>query len=256
MPSVNLGVTGIIVSSAHAQDEEGGASIADFLRPSIKFPKPVGWVNDFAEALEPADEQKMNALIGELFKKARAELCIVTVRKVRRMSPASYAEKLAAKWKLGSLTANRCIMLLTAMENDEVAMYVGYKLRSLISPDAAAKLIEREVMPLFRKARYGDALYRGAYTVANMIARERGVALNAPPPPELPKTFVALALEMAKQHSNWLIIGLMVLIVGSVIGRIVSNARQQEPSWRRQRMYRTKRFQRGAGTFYASRYCG
>lgn len=245
-----------MVSMGHAQDEEGGASIADFLRPRIKFPKPVGWVNDFAEALEPTDERKMNALIGELFKKARAELCIVTIRKVRRMSPASYAEKLATKWKLGSLTANRCILLLAAMENDQVAMYVGYKLRSLISPDAATKLIEREVMPLFRKARYGDALYRGAYVVANIIAREGGVTLNVPPPAELPKTFVALALDMAKRHSNWLIIGLMVLIVGSVIGRIVSSARQQQTSWQRQRRYRTKRFQRGAGTFYASRYCG
>ena len=218
--------------------------------PRTKVPSPVGWVNDFADALDPGDEQKLSVLIGELLDKAGAELCVVTMRDLKRITASSFAAKLAEEWGLGRLSSNRCALILAVMEDEEVVLYIGYKLRALIPKGKAKRIISRHIMPLFRRGRYGDALYRGAYVVAHIVASNSGVRLEAPPPPPLPETPFKAALDFFLGHLRWFVVGLAALLGLMILRSGVEAARRRKAM----RTLRARRFRRGAGTFYPSRY--
>jgi uncharacterized protein len=172
-------------------------------RPSVDtlFPaQPVGYVNDFANVIDPESAAKMDDLIKRLQAATGAEIAVVTLPSIGDNDPAEVALAIGRRWRVGSKAeigdprrnAGSVVLLVPRQGGrpgtGHIRIEVGQGLEGII-PDAAAGRIRREVMgPELEQEAYGPALLHGVQAMSSEIARGFGVtdsALTAyrPPPP-------------------------------------------------------------------------
>ncbi len=66
------------------------------------FPKPVGFVNDFAGVMDAGAKQKLEGILSTLKEKTGAEVTVVTVKDMGGLDVDTYAVELMKTWGIGS----------------------------------------------------------------------------------------------------------------------------------------------------------
>ncbi|MCK4515754.1 MAG: TPM domain-containing protein, partial [Spirochaetaceae bacterium] len=144
-----------------------------------QLPKPVGYVNDFANIISADAEQQMEQIIAAVREQTPAEIAVVTVES---MSPYAtiedYGIALANEWKIGSSSDDAGVILILALSEREVRIEVGYGLEGAIPDGKAGSILDSYVLPDLREGDYGAGLLNGVAAVALEIADEYGVTLT------------------------------------------------------------------------------
>jgi uncharacterized protein len=143
------------------------------------FPKPVGYVNDFASVISQADHDRLTSLIAELEKKTSAEIAIVTLSSVGDYSIDGYAVDLFEEWGVGKEVKDNGLLVLLVMDQRKVRIEVGYGLEGIITDGMAGQIIRQKMAPAFGAGRFGQGLIQGVATLANLIAVDKGVELSS-----------------------------------------------------------------------------
>jgi uncharacterized protein len=160
-------------------------ALCAFWSAQAQFPTqgPQGYVNDFAGVLNPQGRQQLEALCSELEQKTNAQLAIVTVQSLQGRALEEFALDLATKWGIGHRPsgprderADRGVLLFLAIQDRRSRIEVGYGLEPIIT-DGAAGGILRGMTPYLRAGDYDGALWLGAVSIAQPIARGAGVTL-------------------------------------------------------------------------------
>ncbi|HEX5031145.1 MAG TPA: TPM domain-containing protein [Candidatus Eisenbacteria bacterium] len=189
------------------------------------WPKPTGYVNDFAGIIDAASADSMDALIRELSAKTQVEVAVVTIPSLEGEVIDPAAEELYKAWGIGSKEKDEGALILLARDERRVRIEVGYGLEGII-PDGRAGSIIRNVMgPDLRADRFGPGLWRGVQAIAAIVAADRGVTLDRGGPMAVPK---------AKRSSNS---ALVLIILFFVLPIVVSwiRSRLRPSDWRTRR---------------------
>ena len=145
-----------------------------------QLPKPVGYVNDFANVISAGDEQQMEQIITAVREQTPAEIAVVTVQS---MSPYASIEEygiaLADAWKVGSSSDDAGVILILALSERKARIEVGYGLEGAIPDGKAGAILDNYVMADLREGNYGTGLLNGVAAVALEIADEYGVTLSS-----------------------------------------------------------------------------
>jgi uncharacterized protein len=146
---------------------------------SAQFPsqKPQGYVSDLAGVLSADAKQQLEALCVELDQKTQAQLAVVTVQSLQGRELEEVTLELATRWGVGR-AGDRGILLFLAIEDRRSRIEVGYGLEPVIT-DGTAGSILRSMAPYLRAGDYDGALWFGAVSLAQLIARDAGVALTS-----------------------------------------------------------------------------
>jgi uncharacterized protein len=143
------------------------------------LPRPVGYVNDFANIIPAGDEQQMDQIITAVQKQTGAEIAVVTVQS---MSPYATIEDfgiaLADAWGVGSAQDDAGIILIVALSERMFRIEVGYGLEGAIPDGKAGAIRDDYVLPDLREGNYGAGLLKGVGVIALEIAQEYGVTLT------------------------------------------------------------------------------
>jgi uncharacterized protein len=151
--------------------------------------RPKGYVNDFAQVLDSSSAQQLEQLCAEVDQKAQAQIAVVTVRSLDGSDIESYAVDLYKQWGIGNKSTNRGVLILLAVEGRRYRVEVGYGLEPIL-PDGKVGGFGREAVPFLKQADYSSALKLITTRVAQTIAADAHVSLNAPsqaiesPPPK------------------------------------------------------------------------
>ncbi len=143
---------------------------------------PQGYVTDLAEVVEPATQQRLEALGKELQDKTGAQIAIVTVHSLEGMQREEYAVELFKRLGVGGKTDDRGVLLLLAPQERQYRIEVGYGLEPVIN-DARAGDIGRDMVPYLRQNDYSAAIDLASRQIAQLIAADRGVKLDTNPRP-------------------------------------------------------------------------
>ncbi len=144
-----------------------------------RFPKPAGYVNDFANILDPEWERRIDSLISDLESKTTAEISVVTVENLSPYATVEeYAEALFSEWKIGKAKKDNGVLILVSMKERKIRVETGYGIEPIIPDGVAGDIIRNEIAPNFKSGKYGEGLYRGTYAVAERVARNKGVTLK------------------------------------------------------------------------------
>jgi uncharacterized protein len=155
------------------------------------FPaQPVGYVNDFASALDPQSRAELEDLIQRLRAATGAEIAVVTLPSIGNYSPAEVALALGRKWKVGSKAgigdprrnAGLILLLVPRRSGDpnsgQIRIEVGQGLEGIVT-DAAAGGVRDLMRPELAAGRYGSGVLLGVRSLASLIARGYGVTDSA-----------------------------------------------------------------------------
>lgn len=162
-----------------------------------------GYVNDFADVIEPEWEQRLTRLITLLDQKTKAQIAVVTVSTLEGEPIEDFANRLFQAWKIGHKD-DRGVLLLLVIKDRRSRLEVGYGLEPII-PDGYAGSVLREMRPALREQKYGQAIYAGVSLLAERIAAQSGVKLE--------ELGVPRARPRAAQGLEWTMLPLVLALM-------------------------------------------
>lgn len=163
--------------------------------PGQPLPAPVGYVNDFANVLQPDAAARIDDLANRVNAATRGDMVVVTLPSLGGRPVEEVSLRLGREWKVGAggaigdqaRNAGVIILIVPKETSDDGRGYcrieTGQSTEGFIT-DATSGAICREQTPLFRAQDYSGALERIATDVAARYAANFGVTLEGVPPPQ------------------------------------------------------------------------
>jgi uncharacterized protein len=153
-----------------------------FLRgESVSELRPAGYVNDFAQVVDPDTVAQLNNICEQIDQKAHTQLAVVTVNSLEGVDIESYAVELYKKWGIGYKGTDRGVLILLAVRERRYRIEVGYGLEPIL-PDGKVGGFGREAVPFLKQGNFSGALLLMTSRVADVIAKDAGVALTGTRP--------------------------------------------------------------------------
>jgi uncharacterized protein len=143
------------------------------------FPKPTGYINDFAGVLSPEIKTQLEALSTEVKEKTGAEVAVAIVNSLEGDSVENYATQLAEQWGVGDEN-DRGALLLLAVQDRGLRLDVGYGLEPILTDGMAGEVLD-QVTPYLGRGDYDGGVRVGVARVAQIIAADAGVRLTGMP---------------------------------------------------------------------------
>lgn len=149
-----------------------------------------GFIFDYAGVINPQDAQAMEALLRQTEIATENEIKVVTLRSLEGGDINEFANKLFERWGIGKKGKDNGVLLLAAIEDRRVRIEVGYGLEPVLTDARAGRILDEQVLPLFRQGDYSTGLRRGVEAIVRMLSGNGEVAempaRPAAPPRETP----------------------------------------------------------------------
>lgn len=163
--------------------------IVTFLLVIGVFPRPIGYVNDFAGIIESPWPERINALATELKNKTETEMAVVTLKDIDGFADIEEASnKIYEEWGIGKKGADKGFLILVVVGIRKVRVEVGYGLEGTLPDGFVGSVIRNTITPYFKLGRFGEGIYYGATKLAEKIAQEEGVTIGEGNPVPAPHT--------------------------------------------------------------------
>lgn len=142
------------------------------------FPKPEGFVNDFANLIDSETKQNLTKLAVIVKQNTGSEIAIVTIDNIGNYSIEEYAADLFKKWGIGEKGKDNGILILLALKQRKVRIEVGYGLEGDFPDILANKYLEDYAIPYFKKGDYSKGFYALTYAIVNRFAKINNADIN------------------------------------------------------------------------------
>ena len=146
------------------------AFAADLPKPTKNF-----FVNDFANVISNADEEKMQQQGEALFKECGAQVVVVTVKSLSGEDLESYSLNLARSWRIGSDKNDDGILLLLAVDERKVRIEVGYGLEGALPDSKTGRILDTYGVERFKKNDFSTGLAAVYDSLVNEVYIEKGL---------------------------------------------------------------------------------
>jgi uncharacterized protein len=147
-----------------------------------RYPRPEGYLSDFARVIDPASKSQLEAY-GRIVQDATgAQMAFVTIPSLEGEPIEDVANTIYRAWGVGQKGKDEGIMLLLAINDHRSRLEVGYGLEPIL-PDGLDGVILRDMRPALRQKDYGDAMMAAGQRIGTAIANAKNVKLLAHLPP-------------------------------------------------------------------------
>src|ERR1043166_8330238 len=131
------------------------------LLQGIQLPSPQGYVNDFAHVIQPANVQRISAIVDDVRAKSGGEIVVVTLPDLGTRDVADVAREIGRQWKVGAAgkpgdrARNTGVIILVVPKESSkegrghLRIETGRGAEGFIT-DATSGAIQDEALPLFR----------------------------------------------------------------------------------------------------------
>ncbi len=157
-------------------------------RAEVDWPKPAGFVNDFANVLTTEQAAELDQIAKDLKAGNGAELAIAIVPATDPLDPKSYAVELFAKWGVGRKGKDDGVLVLLAMAERRIEVEVGYGLEGVLPDGRVGRILDEFAVPHFREGRMGEGLVAAAQALAKAAAGGEGADAIGAAPTSAPDT--------------------------------------------------------------------
>lgn len=142
------------------------------------LPKPTGWVNDYANVINPATKQRLEILLTNLKSRADIEFAVVTVPTTGETPIFDYTIAVARGWGIGARDGEKkSLILLIAVNDRKYQIQVSRQLEGDL-PDGLVGEIGRRMREPFRANNYSDGIELAVGTLVATLAEKRGFSLE------------------------------------------------------------------------------
>jgi uncharacterized protein len=170
------------------------------------FPRPAGYVNDFASLLDEPAEAYLETFLRTLERDTSAEVVVATVQSLDGRTVEDYAHELFAEWGIGKKGHDNGVLLLVASTDRTVRIEIGYGLEPILPDGLAGEIIRAEMIPEFQNGNFPRGIGRGLNRIAQIVRRDPSVARSTAPPPD-DGTGVPPAVVMVPFLASFILLG-------------------------------------------------
>jgi uncharacterized protein len=132
---------------------------------AIDFPKPTGFVSDFANILPAETKSSLEAVLQEFEKQTSNEITVVTVTSLEGMDEFPYAQALFTAWGIGKSNRNNGILFLIAPNERRYFINVGKGLEGALTDSMAGSILRAEVSPNFKNGDFATGITNGVTAI-------------------------------------------------------------------------------------------
>jgi uncharacterized protein len=146
---------------------------AAFFSSAQEFPKPVGFVNDFAGVLDSSQAGELNALLTALEENTTAEVAVVTINSTAPLDTKAYAVGLLENWGIGKKGKDNGLLILLALQERRIEVETGYGLEGILPDSKVGRILDDYVVSHLKAGDYGVGLVEGTKAFAQVIYDNR-----------------------------------------------------------------------------------
>ena len=185
--------------------------------------KPSGAINDFAGLISPETKNSLEQLSIVLLKKTGVSLVLATTPDLDGGDIDETANRLFAKWGVGSKENNEGILVLVAVKERAIRIETGYGAEGFLT-DAQSKRIIRDVAaPYLSKGQWDAGLSAAMLAIAETAARAHGTSLKELIGQDAPAQTYATDVKKVKLNAfSIILIAILILfLLGTRMGRSI-----------------------------------
>lgn len=134
--------------------------------------RPQGFVSDYANMLDSKTRIDLENKLTQFEKQSGVEIAVVTVGNLDNETVETYAVKLFEEWQIGKSGKDNGILLLVAPKEREVRIEVGYGLEGTITDLLANKIIQTDIIPMFKINNYSQGILNGVDSIIGIINKD------------------------------------------------------------------------------------
>lgn len=152
---------------------------AGLARPAaaqLDLPQPVGYVNDFANAIAPAYRDSIRAVVDDVREKSGGEIVVVTLRSLQGRSRDEVALQIGREWKIGQKgdptdrNRNTGAVVLVSMQDRKWKIETGTGTLAFIPAAEAGRIGRDEMVPELQAGNVGRGIYRAVLALGQAYA--------------------------------------------------------------------------------------
>jgi uncharacterized protein len=132
------------------------------------------WVNDYADIIDVRQEKYIEDLIDGIEQRTKdpIEVIVGTFDSTAPIGVDRFAYRYAENWRASKRKErDNGVVIFVSMEDKIVTIGVGDNLKDIITDDIVEKIINKDIMPSFRRGAYGDGIRLGVQTLVNILER-------------------------------------------------------------------------------------
>jgi len=171
--SILLIIIAILISASCKSTKSEISSVNKTVEPDFlnytgdEFPKPIGYVNDYADLIDKSYEDKILSEIKKVKEDTEAEIVIVIIESLEGKIIDNYTLELYNTWKVSRYG----IILLVSIEGRGLRITTGYDMEKVITDDIAESIIDDVIIPKFRESNYNEGMYQGVKKISEYIRK-------------------------------------------------------------------------------------
>ena len=142
------------------------------LHAQIEFPQLTGRVVDNANLLSRQTEATLTALLEEHEKATTNQVVVVTLDNLQGYTIEDFGYQLGRAWGIGQAGRDNGALLLVGKEERKVRIEVGYGLEGALTDALSADIIQRVILPQFKRGQFDEGILEGTQAILQAIAGE------------------------------------------------------------------------------------
>lgn len=133
------------------------------------YPKPVGFVNDFAGILSAETKNSLESKLRDYKEKTSIEVAVVTVPSLEEETIEEYTIGLAQSWGVGDKEKDNGIVFLIAPNDRQMRIEAGYGLEADLTDAQADSIIRNKIKPLFKEGKMNEGIVAGVDNIISTL---------------------------------------------------------------------------------------
>ena len=138
------------------------------------LPAAVGWVNDFEGLYDRAQEDSLETMLQHFEKRTTFEIAIVTVdsNMVGKDKFNEFTYRLLKIWGIGKITKSNGMVICICKDYKAIHISTDFGLDNYITDYDKYKIVNKNVLPYFKKNNYFDGTLAGLNAVLEKINKK------------------------------------------------------------------------------------
>ncbi|MES2626592.1 MAG: TPM domain-containing protein [Pseudomonadota bacterium] len=138
----------------------------------IAFPNLTGRVVDNADLLSQSTENVLTSLLDQHERETTNQVVVVTLDNLQGYTIEEFGYQLGREWGIGQADRDNGALLLVGKEERKVRIEVGYGLEGALTDALSADIIQRVILPQFKRGQFDEGILEGTRAILQAIAGE------------------------------------------------------------------------------------
>lgn len=143
------------------------------------FPKPAGFVNDFAGVIDAGAKPRLESLLSSFAKTSGIEIAVVTLPSLDGRAVDDVAVDLYKTWGIGKKGKDNGALFLVAPNEKRMRIEAGYGLEGVLNDALAGRIMDENVIPNFKAGDISAGIAAGTVAIVKTISAKEGIDFDA-----------------------------------------------------------------------------